>query len=289
MTYEVEGRSTNGHQAVISIWNPELGGYKDLSHYDAAKIVGPAYAKWTTSASGAHRVSDGKARGVVSTWNGLGAPYNAVFDIKVVRLHYETGAIQRVTDWSLASAGPKANLAADYLADADTGRVGRVVKWMGGKKLPKWMKVRPTGSDQPRLADTPVVEDTTSPDGPHEAPALALRPYPKTVSAVPGARKLVSAWTCPAADRSPFGPDRTPGTGDDACDPVEADWRLQDEEGARLNKRSGHKVLVQLVTEADNRLIATYEDLLQGVKLMAKPRPAGSEAPPLFEAWVEEE
>jgi hypothetical protein len=115
---------------------------------------------------------------------------------------------------------------------------------------------------------------------------LKLRLHPKAVSAVTGARKLVSAWTCPADDTSPFGPDREPGTEDDECTAIEADWHLADEASARLNKRHAHKVLVQLATETDNRLIATYNDLVQGVKLEAKPRPPGTVAPPLFEAWT---
>ena len=95
----------------------------------------------------------------------------------------------------------------------------------------------------------------------------------------------MTAWTCPADDRSPFGPDGEPGTTDDDCDAVVADWRLEDEETARLNKRTAHKVLVQLASEADNRLIATYGELVRPAMLSWKPRPAGKEAPPLFEAW----
>jgi hypothetical protein len=58
--------------------------------------------------------------------------------------------------------------------------------------------------------------------------------------------ELKLRWVCPAEDRSPLGLDREPGTTDDARDPVEAEWRLEDEENARLSKRSAHKVLVQL-------------------------------------------
>ena len=78
-----------------------------------------------------------------------------------------------------------------------------------------------------------ITESTPDSPGPRVTPTeLKLRLHPKTVTAVIGARKLVTAWTCPADDRSPFGPDGEPGTTDDDCDAVVADWRLEDEETA---------------------------------------------------------
>lgn len=141
---------------------------------------------------------------------------------------------------------------------------------------------------EPNVAAKPiVVEPTVSPVKDDAASTeLKLRLYPKTITAVPGARKRVSAWTCPADDRSPYGPDREPGTQDDRCTAVEADWRLADEDGARLNERHGHKVLVQLATDADNRLVATYGELVRRARLTSKPRPPGTSGPPLFAPWT---
>ena len=147
----------------------------------------------------------------------------------------------------------------------------------------RFVPASPSIASKPKTVEPKVVGEPGLPG------AQKLRLYPKAVTAVPGARKLVSAWTCPADDRSPFGPDREPGTKDDDCDPVEADWRLRDEETARLNKRTGHKVLVQLATEADNRVIATYGELRQGTPITWQPRPAGKPMPPLMPPFVAEE
>ena len=144
----------------------------------------------------------------------------------------------------------------------------------------KFVPAGPSAAGQPIVVEPEIAESALSAEA-----VLKLRLYPKTVGAVPGARKLVTAWTCPADDRSPYGPDREPGTSDDECTAVEADWRLADEEGARLNKRRGHKVLVQLAAEADNRLIASYEELERPAKLSWKPRPPGTTGPPLFPPW----
>ena len=82
----------------------------------------------------------------------------------------------------------------------------------------------------------------------------------------------MSAWICEAEGRTPWGPDREPGTADDDCEPVVVDWRLADPGQARLNKTTGHKVMVQLTSLDDNRIIATYADLERSGKLTAKPR-----------------
>jgi hypothetical protein len=111
------------------------------------------------------------------------------------------------------------------------------------------------------------------------APDLKIRLYPKRITAVVGARKVITAWTCPADDRSPFGPDRKPGTRDDDCDAIVAHWSLWHPAGARLSKDVGHKVLVQLTAEADNRVTATKGELSRDAKLTAKPRPPDKVAP----------
>ena len=64
-----------------------------------------------------------------------------------------------------------------------------------------------------------VAESALSPDryAPVSSSAagteLKIRLYPKQVRLYPGGMAVVSAWTCPAADWSPFGTDRVPGRG----------------------------------------------------------------------------
>ena len=168
----------------------------------------------------------------------------------------------------------------------------RVIATLGELKqgTPISWKPRPDGKSMPPIMGDGPTEETTppEPDEP-ESVVLKLRLQPRAISAVPGARKLVSAWTCPADDKSPFGPDREPGTADDDCTAVEANWRLQDEATARLNKRTGHKVLVQLAEEADNRVIATYGELKQGTPISWQPRPADKPMPELMPPFVAEE
>jgi hypothetical protein len=263
MTFRVRGMSANGHQAVISIWNPDLGAYKYLGTYDAAVAIGPSYGAWQTTADGAARVVDGTVRGAVSTWKDLGASGKSIFDVSNVTLEYESGTLMRAATVA-AAGGASADLLADYIADAPRGLQGRTARSL----LP--FRYGPIL----RWAGPP-----TEPTEP-EVSALKLRLFPKTVTAVVGARKFVSAWTCPAEDRSPWGPDGVPGTTDDDCDPVVAEWALEDPASALLNKTTSHKVLVQPIELADNRLVATYGELKRPLPLTVRPRPADNPLPP---------
>ena len=265
MTFQVRGKSANGHKAVISIWNPDLGAYKYLGTYDAAVAIGPSYATWQTTADGAARVVNGTVRGAVSTWAGLGKSGKSIFDVSNVTFVYESGTLVRAATVAAAN-GASADLLADYIADAPRGLQGRTARSL----LP--FRYGPT------LRWTSPPTEPTEP----EVTELKLRLFPKTVAAVVGARKVVSAWTCPAEDRSPWGPDRTPGTGDDDCDPVVADWALDDPEHARLNKTTSHKVLVQMTSLVDNRLVATDGELKRPALLTAMPRTSGKPMPPLL-------
>jgi len=93
ITFKVQGRSPNRHQAAIAIWNPKRGGYRDLSNFDVAKSIGPAYRWWKTYTFGTQRVRNGKARAAVLVWKDLGRKGPAAFDVRKVQLVYKTGKL----------------------------------------------------------------------------------------------------------------------------------------------------------------------------------------------------
>ena len=148
----------------------------------------------------------------------------------------------------------------------------------------KFVPVSPAVAATPKVVAPSVrrAEPKTTPPVAKADGAVKIRLYPKTLDALVFARKTVSAWTCPADDRSPFGPDGRPGTGDDACDPIVAQWSLENETAGRLNKRTGHKVLVQMVDMQQNRLIAKWQDQVRPALLTPLPRPADQPAPRLI-------
>ncbi len=196
IAFQVEGMSPNGHHAVLAIWNPDLGGYGNLAHYDAVAEVGPGFSWWSTSAPGAVRIKDGVARAIVSTWQGLGGPSSAAFDIKSVRLDYEVGELQQVTDWSTAARAAKADLVSDYLADARGGRVGRTVKGVGKSSVKPWLKSRRIPPRLPQVAVVAPAEADPS------AVEVAPEPTPPTAEPTPTDE--------PAPTEAPLPPDGLP-------------------------------------------------------------------------------
>ena len=65
VTFKVLGRSPIGRRAVIAIWNANLGGSAYIESYDAAKVIGPGYAWYSTSAPLSNHQGSGRARGMV--------------------------------------------------------------------------------------------------------------------------------------------------------------------------------------------------------------------------------
>jgi len=91
MTFKVLGKSPNRHKAFVALHNPKLGGYRDLSNYDAAKKIGPWY-KWAgLGTPGEGRRKNGKAHAAVMVWKGLGGSGKSVFDIRRVRFTVKYG------------------------------------------------------------------------------------------------------------------------------------------------------------------------------------------------------
>ena len=89
--FKVLGRSPNRSQAVIAIWNPGLGSYYNVNSYDAAKLAGPGYAWYSTSAPLSSHKGSGKVRGMVYVESFGG---NRVFDIAKVSVTYRYAVLR---------------------------------------------------------------------------------------------------------------------------------------------------------------------------------------------------
>ena len=104
--------------------------------------------------------------------------------------------------------------------------------------------------------------------------ALTVRLYPRKVKLYPGGRAVVSAWTCPADDRSPFGKDRVPGTRDDECSAVRAKWSVKDPVRAHLSNQVGYKTRITLDKLKKTKLIAQYDGMERRARVLVKDAPA---------------
>ena len=128
--------------------------------------------------------------------------------------------------------------------------------------------------EQEQAADGAASDDAL--DVPDASPApdlqaeVKLRLYPKVLTLAPGETTRISAWSCPADDRSPFGPDREPGTADDDCDDVQATWSVEDEGVAALSHEWAKATRVTLLAGADTKVIARRGELKQGAPVMAQ-------------------
>lgn len=91
VTFKVLGRSSNGGRAVIAIWAPAAGGYRNLDNYDYAALIGPGYRWWTTTAPLKSHRGDGKIRTTVAVANDGSVN---TFDIAQVRVTYTYGVLK---------------------------------------------------------------------------------------------------------------------------------------------------------------------------------------------------
>lgn len=105
MTFEVYGRSPNGHKGVMALWNPKLGGFRYLDHYDASRKIGPRAQWYKRRVNGDGRRQNGYARATVMVWKGLGGAGSATFDVEKVRLTYDY-AVWHAVSLSSAESGP---------------------------------------------------------------------------------------------------------------------------------------------------------------------------------------
>ena len=178
MRFEVQGKSTNRHKALSAIWNPKLGGYKDLSHFDAATLIGSRYKWWSTGAEGQTRVKKGKARAAVMVWKGLGGKGGSTFDIRRVRLVYKVG--------TLHLASPAGVAAVPFVPDTED-RVRRSSSTFFGRLL-EVPSMRPRANppdlaaietlDEPELAVTEEPATTQEPEVEEPTPERTVAPGP---------------------------------------------------------------------------------------------------------------
>ena len=85
VTYKVLGRSPNGRKAVSGIWNPGYGSYVYVENYDAARLIGPSYAWYGTTAALATHRGGGYVRGLVFAQYAGGV---VTFDVAKVSVSY---------------------------------------------------------------------------------------------------------------------------------------------------------------------------------------------------------
>ena len=77
--------------------------------------------------------------------------------------------------------------------------------------------------------------------------------HPDPLKLMVGETAPVRAWSCPAGETPPFGEDKDPGTADDTCRDVEAEWSINDAGVAELGKDEAAKTRVTAlaITEGD--------------------------------------
>lgn len=181
MSFDVEGRSTNRHKALIAIWNPKLGGYLDLDHYDAATTIGPDYGWWSTSTRATGRARNGKAWAAVMVWKGLGGAGASTFDLRRVRLVYQVGRLQNEGDASVASARPTGSsraMSRESVRDLAEGTLPdlRRASALQANEAP-WPTPTPLAPEEPPGNGGP----TTSQPPAADAPGVTTSPRPTVV------------------------------------------------------------------------------------------------------------
>jgi hypothetical protein len=89
--FKVLGRSPNGRRAIIAVWRPAYGTYRNASNYDAATWAGPAYGWYSSRTTVADHRKDTRVRAEVVVAYKKG---KVVFDVRKVRLVYEYGVLK---------------------------------------------------------------------------------------------------------------------------------------------------------------------------------------------------
>jgi hypothetical protein len=89
--FKVLGRSPNGRRAVIAVWRPAYGTYRDASNYDSATWAGPAYGWFATRTTLANHRKDTRVRAEVIVEYKRG---KVVFDVRKARLVYEYAVLE---------------------------------------------------------------------------------------------------------------------------------------------------------------------------------------------------
>jgi uncharacterized repeat protein (TIGR01451 family) len=116
---------------------------------------------------------------------------------------------------------------------------------------PEGPKAEEPKPEEPKPRAEP--EGAAEPEQPAE-PKRDLLILPDPVELKVGESAALSAWTCIAGANPPFGEDRQPGTADDTCAPIEAEWTLNDAGAmvASLGKDEAARTKVTAGTTTDD-------------------------------------
>jgi hypothetical protein len=139
---------------------------------------------------------------------------------------------------------------------------------------------RKPSADPGQNAPSPGDGQETQPQADVVTAPQALRLFPRQLDLRVGGTKVVRAFTCDAADRSPFGLDRKPGTPDDSCQAVAARWSARDAGVLSFSFRHGEKTRVSLVAGVPTKLVATAGDLTARLPVRPLLDPAAPAADP---------
>ena len=129
-----------------------------------------------------------------------------------------------------------------------------------------------TARSEPQPEPDPA-EPTLDASAPAEPPR-ELFVHPETLKMTLGEGASVRAWHCLADAKPPFGEDKEPGTLDDTCRDVEADWSVSDPGIAELarDEAARSRVTAIAVTEG-TKLIAQRGDQVARADLVIAPAP----------------
>ena len=127
---------------------------------------------------------------------------------------------------------------------------------------------------QPEPQPEPAPAEPT-PDEPAPAePSRELFVHPDTLKLTLGESATVRAWSCLADAKPPFGEDKDPGTLDDTCRDVEADWSVSDPGTAELAKDEAARTRVTAIAVTEGtKLIAQRGDQVARADLVIAPAP----------------
>ena len=186
MSFEVEGKSANKHKAAIAVWNPLLGGHTDLSHYDAARKIGPWEKWWKTGVMGQGRVKTGKVRLAVMVWKGLGGSGKSVFDIDRARVVYRAGTVHKAPGPAIAAPAAPARV------------VSPKIKMISPQRLPSL-------TPAPKYVPPPVLPDEPSVAGEDPGATSDVTPGP-TVEPIDGPEAKPTPDSPPVDEPAPTAP-----------------------------------------------------------------------------------
>ena len=143
-----------------------------------------------------------------------------------------------------------------------------------GPAQPEAGELAPKGPAHEDGAERNRGNSTESTPKTEPAPALTIHLHPGKIQLYPGGKATVSAWTCPANDRSPFGKDKTPGTGDDDCAAALVEWSLAHSARAHLSSSVGYKTRVTLDRAKRTKLVARLAGMERRAKVLVRGTPA---------------